>query len=57
MGEKDKVTKKGCEKACVAREGDGHNGKREERETEGSLFSSVQAERKTQGQETGWMNV
>lgn len=34
--------------------GDGHNGKRE---TEGSLFSSVRAERKTQGQETGGMNV
>lgn len=46
-------------KKHVAREGTGHNGKREEkeRETEGSLFSSVQAERKTQGQETGWMNV
>lgn len=33
------------------------NGKSVERETEGSLSLSVHAERKTLGQETGWMNV
>lgn len=43
----------------MARKGDRDNGKSMvgERETEGSLSSSVHAERKTPGQETGWMNV
>ncbi len=42
-----------------AREGTWDSGESgwKEKETEGSLFSTVHAERKTQRQETGWMNV